>query len=47
MEVYFLEADPVPTNETLEHQCREAAADEEAEREAMEWIDADLGEASE
>jgi predicted CopG family antitoxin len=37
----------VLTDDTLEDQYREAAQDEEAEREAMEWIEADLGEALE
>jgi hypothetical protein len=32
---------------TIEDQYREAAEDEAAEREAMEWIEADLGEAPE
>ena len=35
------------TKSSLEDEYREAARDEDAEREASEWIEADLGEAPE
>jgi hypothetical protein len=34
----------VPSEDALEAEYREAARDEAAEREAIEWLEADLGE---
>jgi predicted CopG family antitoxin len=35
----------VVTDDTLEDEYRDAARDQSAEREALDWIEADLGEA--